>query len=223
MEGKRRIGFLGGTFDPVHAGHLAAATAAFDILNLEALWFIPSASPPHKASHANGHPLTPLAHRVAMLQLALKDHPGFVVSLIEAERRQPSYTIDTLRILRRRFGPGAEFFFLVGMDAFAEIDTWKDFELYPTLTHLAVVSRPPLSIAEVQALIARHYPGFTPEANGSRWRAAGMPGEIRILTMRPVEVSSTKIRRRRREGVGIDGLVPPTVARYIEHHGFYRS
>jgi nicotinate-nucleotide adenylyltransferase len=199
------------------------AAKALDALGLEAVWFVPAAAPPHKASHANGLPVTPLAHRVAMLETALNDRPGCVLSLIEAERREPSYTIDTLRILQQRFGMATEFFFIVGEDAFAEINTWKEYERLPFLAHLVVISRPTHTMATIKAIIERHYPGLPGNAKGTCWSVEGLRGSIRILAMPPVEISSTTIRQRRLAGLSIQGMVPSGVAEYIERHGLYTT
>ena len=117
----RRVGILGGTFDPVHNGHLAIAEAVRQALALSGLLFIPAFLPPHKPTYT----ISPFVQRAAMLELAVVDRPGFFVSLLEAEREGPSYSIDTLRTLRQTLGEEVHLFFIIGMDAFAEIHTWK--------------------------------------------------------------------------------------------------
>jgi nicotinate (nicotinamide) nucleotide adenylyltransferase len=133
-----RIGIFGGTFNPIHLAHLRSAEEVRAALRLDHVLFIPSAAPPHKRSDG----LTSPAHRLAMVRLAIRGNPHFRVSTIEIERRGRSYSVDTLRALRRRI-PGARFFFIMGMDAFREIATWKEYRSLFALSNIVVTSRPP--------------------------------------------------------------------------------
>lgn len=187
------IGILGGTFDPVHNGHLAIAAAAIRQLGLDLLLLIPNARSPLKSSR----PTASFAQRVDMLQLAITAHPEYVVSQIEGERGDISYTIDTLRELAALY-PKAEFHLIVGADALADFQHWREHEEIRRLARIAYVSRP-----------------------GSRIVPEGITATR--LEMPPMDVSSTEIRDRVRDGHSIDELVPPVVADYIAAHQLYSS
>jgi nicotinate-nucleotide adenylyltransferase len=214
MKDASRIGLLGGTFDPLHNGHLAVARAVRDQLGLDRVLLIPASRPPHKLHY----PITPFATRAAMIQAALADEPALALSLIEEEANGPSFSIDTLERLSARLGP-RQFYFIIGSDAFADIASWKRFRDLPCLTNLAVVNRGDTRPDEQQAIIRRHFPEFALAGEG-RWQAAGR-GEILLLTMPPVEVSSTMVRDLVRRGADISGLVPEAVAAAIDRHVLY--
>ncbi|MBU0479873.1 MAG: nicotinate-nucleotide adenylyltransferase [Proteobacteria bacterium] len=212
-----RTGVLGGTFDPVHLGHLAVAEHAFASLQLNRVLFIPAARPPHKPDLK----ITPFVHRAAMLELALQDRPGFVLSTMEEKRSGPSFSVDTLRELRSVLGEAEKIFFLIGMDAFAEIATWKNYRLLPELCDLVVIDRPDFPLELMKKTVSL----FDPDPPGT----AGSPGRNRVragafhaLAMEPVDISSTRIRKTVGEGGAVRGLVPPGVADYIEKKGLYR-
>ncbi len=197
-----RIGLMGGTFDPIHYGHLLAAEEARKGLNLDEVLFIPTGIPPHKDPKS----LTPSDHRYAMTVVATLDHPFFRVSRIEIDWVGPSYTVDTLRALRaREFGadPLPEFYFITGLDAVLEILTWKQPEEIVSLCRLVAVSRPGYNPRRMEELPARV-------------RSAILPLEIPLLA-----ISSTEIRRRVREGRSIRYLVPPSVEHYIAKNRLY--
>lgn len=212
-----RLGLLGGTFDPVHNGHLAVAAAVQAALGLDSVLFLPAALPPHK----QGGIITPLATRLAMLELAIAARPGFAASDLEGARRGPSYTIDTLQALRGALGWTVKLFFIIGIDAFAEIATWKQYRQLPAFASLAVIAERPDSQADVGRIVGLHYPGFTREGDALVWKSGNAPGRIHAVTMPPVAASSTEIRRRIREGLPIDALTPAAVARYIHAHRLY--
>ncbi len=132
----KKIGLLGGTFDPVHNGHLAVAKHVLRVLALDSIWFIPAASPPHKSAHEDGREISSFTHRVAMLERAISHHSSYVISDIEAKRSAPSYSIDTINILLQQIGEQADLFFIIGADAFIEIDTWKRYKELPILAIL---------------------------------------------------------------------------------------
>ncbi|MEW6218127.1 MAG: nicotinate (nicotinamide) nucleotide adenylyltransferase [Thermodesulfobacteriota bacterium] len=213
----QRLGILGGTFDPVHQGHLHVARAAQTALSLDAVWLIPAAGPPHKPSQ----PRAPFADRLAMLELAVTGEPGLVACGIEAERPSPSYTIDLLAALRGRLGPGPELFFLLGADAFVEIGSWKAYALLPAQAHLVVFPRPPVAPQEVEAAIAAVFPAFRRRSGESVWTAAGVPGRIRLLAGPPLAVSSSQVRQRISAGLPVSDLLPAAVAAHIVAHGLY--
>lgn len=213
-----RIGVLGGTFDPVHHGHLVLAAAALREYALDRVWLVPAAQPPHKL----GEPVTPFVHRAVMLELAVADHPELAVSRLEEQRPGPSYSVDTLRELREQLGPAVELFFIIGSDAFLEITTWKN---YPELFRYAdflVAQRPDLAPGKLADFIGRLPEGFIHDPAHHRWTHPH-GGHLYPLPVDAFLVSSTTIRRKVRRGEPIDELVPPPVAAYIRQQGLYRG
>jgi nicotinate-nucleotide adenylyltransferase len=155
IKGKR-IGLLGGTFDPVHFGHLAAAKAVHETLKLDTVTFIPAYQPPHKHCIS----LSTFSHRSAMLEIALTSWPDFSISYMEARRNGPSYTCDTLADLRKTLSAEVRLFFITGIDAFQEIHTWKK---YHTLLHyadFAVIARPPHEVKSLGSYIAIYFADY---------------------------------------------------------------
>ncbi len=198
-----RLGVLGGTFDPVHRGHLALAGAARDELGMEQVLFVPAGQPWRKT----GQEIGANEDRLAMLRLALEGDPSFQIATLELERSGPSYTADTLEALaaQRR---GDELYFIVGQDALADLPNWVRPERILELARLAVARRPEVS-AEAREEAQRRVPGLRER--------------VVWLKMPPVEVSATEIRERVRRGQPISGMVPPAVERYIGEHGLYRA
>jgi nicotinate-nucleotide adenylyltransferase len=190
---------MGGTFDPIHFGHLLAAEEARNALDLERVLFIPAGTPPHK----NPGAISDAEDRYSMTVVATLDHPAFRVSRIEIDRQGSSHTVDTLKALRKQFGEGPEFFFITGLDAVLEILSWKHPEELCSLCRLVAVSRPGYNPKRMEEL---------PPAV----RSAVIPLEIPLLA-----ISSTEIRRRIREGRSARYLVPPGVADYIRKCGLY--
>lgn len=210
-----RIGLLGGTFDPLHHGHLAVARAVREQLDLDQVLLVPASRPPHKLHH----PITPFALRAAMIEAALTGDPAMGLSLIEEETHGPSFSIDTLERLTPTLGHHLPYF-IIGADAFRDIASWKRFRDLPWLTHLVVVNRDHESAAEEPAsVIRRAFPEFQPTGEG-RWQAPGQ-GEILLLTMPRVDISSTRVRDLVRRGEAITDLVPPAVAQAIARNGLY--
>jgi nicotinate-nucleotide adenylyltransferase len=212
----RRVAVLGGTFDPVHNGHLAMAEAVRSATGADVL-FIPAAQPPHKLDYA----ITPFEQRVAMLACAIADQPGYFLSRLEEERLGPSYSIDTLRTLAAGLREGTELFFVVGMDSFEEIASWKQYQGLVNFAHLLVIGRPDQCHLDMQEIVVRDFPFFIQNSQ-DRWRAQEIHGEIRSIIMEPVPVSSTEIRSRIRAGDDCSLLVPEKVMEYIREHNLYR-
>lgn len=199
----RRIGVLGGTFDPIHIGHLAGAEDAASQLGLDRVLVVPNRQPPHKEAAR----VTPVEHRVAMTQLAIADNPLFALDLLELDRPGPSYTLDTLRLLSERQGSGARLFFLVGCDALAQLHTWHE----------------PDSILRESTLTVMERPVASPiDWNTVEDRFPGIRSRIEIVDVAALEISSNDLRARVREGRPIRYYVPPPVVRYIEEHRLYR-
>ena len=210
------IGLLGGTFDPLHNGHLAVARAVRDRLGLERVLLIPAPRPPHKLHH----PITPFVLRTAMIQASLAGDPSFALSLIEEETKGPSYSIDTLERLATILGPRPPYF-ITGADAFIDIASWKRYRDLPRLTNLVVVNRDDEALAgRPEGVIARFFPEFQATGAG-RWRAPGLPGAILLVTMPRVDISSTRVREMVRRGEEISGVVPLPVVEAIARHGLY--
>lgn len=211
IEPGERIGLYGGTFDPVHNGHLAAAVRVTEAFSLDSLLFIPAMYPPHKKKIA----ITPFEHRAAMLQIAVAGRPGFFVSAIESERKGLSYTVDTLTRLRRRLGDGVDLFFVIGMDMFADIGTWKEFERIPELSDLVVIERPAHDRELMQEMMGLYFFDYTFEPVQNAWVGKGNKGRIHPLSMEPVPISSTRVRQMYRSGRSIRDLVPSGVEEYM--------
>lgn len=221
LNERKKIGLLGGTFDPVHNGHLAAANHVLQALALDAIWFIPASQPPHKTGHGDGGEISSFTHRIAMLEKAVGNNGRFVVSDIEAKRSEPSYSIDTITILIRQIGKQAELFFIIGADAFLEIDTWKKFTELPTLVNFVVLSRPGYPPEKVGEAISHNFTGYILNESKDTWCAPNSKGCFILQHMEPVPISSTEIRRKVRNGENISGLVPPAVEFYINKEKLY--
>ena len=213
-----RVGILGGTFDPVHNGHLAVAEAVRQALALPSILFVPAFLPPHKLAYA----ISAFQHRAAMLDLAVADRPGCFVSRLEAEREGPSYSIDTLRTLRQILGQDVQLFFIIGMDAFAEIHTCKANRELLDHASFVVIGRPDHCQQSCGQTVATNFPGYVFNAAAGCWQGNPGQGAIHPVAMAPVRVSSTEIRDALREGQSIQGQVPEAVARYIEVNRLYR-
>ena len=207
------LGVLGGTFDPIHNGHIAAADAAQRALKLEAVMLVPSRIPPHRQDPvgASGE------HRYAMAALAAAERPGWTASRIELDREGRSYTYDTLIELGKQF-PGTQIFFILGADAFAEIATWSRYPAVLDLANFVVVSRPGITLDSLCERVPSAFPSTSLRA--SSLRPSAKTRVIPVETTTP-DVSSTEIRRRIRAGVSLAGLVPDSVATYIQTHRLY--
>lgn len=215
----KRIGILGGTFDPVHNAHLALAEAVKKEFQLDAVLFIPAALPPHKQQIT-----TPFEHRAAMIECALNGRPGFYLSRLEGCRSGPSFSIDTLRTLRNFFGEEVLFFFIVGMDAFAEIATWREYRQFPLYVSFVVVNRPGAGNEIIADIVRRDFPEFSRENYSDVWSAQQLSGKIIFFNFPSLPISSTAIRENAgSKGVDQIGQVPEKVKSYIAKHGLYRN
>lgn len=216
MIASGRLGILGGTFDPIHFGHLDAADAARRALKLDQVWFIPSCDPPHRPAdpRASGF------HRFALVALAIQGNDALRGSDIEMTRTGPSYTADTLRGLAREGWRPSQLFFILGSDAFAEIATWREFPAVLDAANFVVIARPGTTLdaaaARTPALRGRlRSPGReTSEAAGT---------SVFLVEARTRDVSSSTIRARLAARQSIDDLVPTAVARHIVAHHLYEA
>lgn len=210
-----RLGVLGGTFDPVHFGHLDAVDAARAALTLTDILFVPSHDPPHRSIDPHASPF----HRFAMVALAANTCPSYRISDLELVRQGNSYTSETLRSLHAAGWEGWQLFFILGADAFAEIATWHEFPGVLDLAHFVVVARPGTSI---EFALAR-----TPELRtrtrppGSHVAERGQTG-LFLVEAHTRDISSTVIRQRLAARESIDDLVPSAVARHIAAHHLYQ-
>lgn len=214
-------GILGGTFNPIHLGHLRAAEEVREQLELERMLLVPSADPPLK----RGGPeiLAPARERLAWVRAAVADNDRLCVSDLELEREGPSYTVDTLRILGEQL-PGGPPVFVIGHDAFVELPAWREPRTLLTLAHFAVVARPPLRAGRLSdwlpTELARDFE-LSEDGQSARHRSAGT--WLRRLEIQGLEVSATGIRRRLREGLSVRYLVPEAARRTIEESGIYAA
>jgi len=216
MTASGRIGVVGGTFDPIHVGHLDAAEAAARHLVLDEMVFIPSHDPPHRRTGPHASAL----HRFAMVALAVAGHSRYRVSDDEMLRGGRSYTADSLRRLHAAGWRPAQIFFILGADAFAEIATWHEFPEVLDAAHFVVVARPGTNLANG---LARN------QALAPRVREHGLlhasddTTSIVLIEARTRDVSSTAIRARIARGEPIDNLVPAAVAKHIAANGLYTT
>lgn len=200
---KRRIGIMGGTFDPIHYGHLHIAECARYKFHLESVVFIPAGQPVHKHSKN----LVDAVHRLEMTRLAVQSNPFFSVSDMEVKRCGPTYTVDTLEYLHNEKGSTAEIFFITGADAIIEILTWKDVARVFELCRFIAVTRPGYSLDKMNAVLDILGPDLR--------------GKIHIHETSGIMVSSTEIRQTITNGEPIRYLLPDKVEQYIRAHHLY--
>lgn len=213
-----KTGILGGTFNPIHLAHLRIAEEVREACALDEVLFIPAAIPPHKAQQG----AAPFAHRLAMVREAIADNPAFRVSDLEAQRSGKSFSVDTLEILRQA-DPAGERYFIVGLDSFRDIATWKEYPRLFKLAHMVVTARPgvelPDPLAALPVAVQRDF-CYDDQLKKLRHRSGNV---VIFLEETRLDISSTLIRRKVAAGASIRYLVPPTVADYIARHGLYRT
>jgi nicotinate-nucleotide adenylyltransferase len=228
----KRIAIFGGSFDPIHAGHLAVARAADRRFNFDEIHFIPASRPPHKLKQH----LAPFPHRFAMVTLACAEHPHFVPSLAEAGEdfsgTQLHYSVDTVRYFRHAYNsPGDRVFFIVGADAFLDIPMWKEYETLLGLCDFVIANRPGIRLEALRLVIPpdlQPMPDPTKDkevdaiAHGSPVVARLQKTTVFLLENVASETSATEIRRKADKGQSIHGLVSARVEEYILKQGLYR-
>jgi nicotinate-nucleotide adenylyltransferase len=213
----RGEGILGGTFDPIHYGHLRLADEVGAALGLAHVRLIPAGNPYHRLAAA---PLTPSPQRLAMARLGVVGFPRLMVDPREALRSEPSYTIDTLTALREELG-STPILMLLGADTFATLPTWKRWPDLFGLAHLVVVARPGYAPAEpLPPVLAGVLAARRTDDPGLLSKAAGL---IYYQSVTPQPISATQVRATVHAGQRLDGMVPPAVADYIETHSLYRT
>lgn len=191
----RRVGLLGGTFDPVHSAHVALARAALAGLPLDEVRWVPAGRPWQKGS------ISPAPHREAMVRLAIAGESRFTLDRLEIEREGASYTLDTVRVLQQR-EPGTEWFLIIGQDQYAGLHTWNNWQELLSRVSLAVANRPGVAASVHPDVLACPH---------------------RVVPLPMLDISASDIRARVAAGQDISALVPPAVARYIESHRLYRA
>lgn len=232
MKGRRarmpRIALFGGTFDPIHDGHLAVARAALRRFHLDEILFIPTGRPPHKHRRS----LASYPHRLAMTALACAENPKFIASLAEAgadlSGREKFYSVDTVRRFREKFpARRARLYFILGADQFLKINSWHESKTLLGLCDFIVASRPGFSMRALRAVIPPELLGRERTRRVSREKLSGraiplLHTTIYLLDSVSSKVSATEVRRRLDRGQSIHGLVPPRVEEYIKKQALYR-
>ncbi|HSF70583.1 MAG TPA: nicotinate-nucleotide adenylyltransferase [Nitrospira sp.] len=217
-----RVGLLGGTFNPVHNGHLAIARQTREALQLERVVLIPTGDPPHKPLEH----LAPAKDRYEMVRLAIGSDPSLSISDVDVRRSGKSYSIETVRLLQQQFGRETTLYFLIGLDAFLELPTWRDPETLLTLCSFVVISRPGLSF---QALSTLPLIPRLPQASlvdldaGRSVRLDTALGQQSLICLRlpPSDVSASEIRAKIAQRISTANLLPPAVESYILQHHIY--
>jgi nicotinate-nucleotide adenylyltransferase len=207
MKKKIKIGIMGGTFNPIHHGHLVAAEEALSQFKLDRVIFIPTGDPPHK--NANEESIT--EHRYLMTVIATSSNNNFFVSRIEIDRKGKSYTVDTVRELKKSLGEDTDLYFITGADAILEILTWKKTEEILKLCSFIAATRPGYNISKIQDLKEKLFD-----------KARENVEKIFVMEVPALAISSTDIRRRVKEKRPVDYLVPEGVSNYILKHGLYK-
>ena len=196
------IGILGGTFDPIHAGHLLIAETARGTLQLEQVLFVPAGDPPHKQLQKK----SAVNHRVKMVELAIESNPQFGLSTVDLDRPGPHYSIDTVQLLRTQYNLSAEqCFFIIGGDSLADLPTWHKPVTLINLCRLAVV----------------HRPGYKPDVSRLEQVMPGIAGRLNWVVAPAIDLAASEIRARVRRGESIRYQVPDAVESYIKQQGLY--
>jgi len=210
-----RIGLLGGTFNPIHFGHLHIAEEVQNSCDLEQIWFIPTCKPPHKQLAAE----VSFAHRLAMVEAALADYPSFYGNDIEGRRGGTSYSVDTLQQLSEIF-PQNEYFFIMGLDSFQEIALWKNYPRLFELAHIVVAARPGFAGSLEELLPVAIADRFCYDSDSKNLR---FDSGFSLLTVAHTcrDISSTEIRQQLSMNWDVRGLVPQPVLEYIRAHQLY--
>ena len=219
MKRPARIGIFGGTFDPIHAGHLRAARLVQRRFRLDRILFVPASIPPHKARPD----MAPARDRLRMTVLAVGGRPGWSVSPVEIRSRGPSYSIRTIEAMKRKY-PRDRIFFLTGSDAFRDIRTWRRWRSVLRSCAFVVMTRPGVRLGTPRALGPAWRRSVHKMAPGERLDEGRLgPPAVFLLPIDALPISSTEIRERVRRGRPLAGLVPPAVSAYIRAEGLYRG
>lgn len=217
---RKRIGLLGGTFNPIHQGHLRAAEEIQQRFSLSEVLFVPSYIPPHKVTAEVASP----EDRFAMVRLAVAGHPGFIASPLEIEARERSYSIITLNKVKTIYRD-ARIYFILGIDAFLEIETWKSYQAVLEQCHFIVINRPGYRLELAKAALPEKYAEKILDLGAAEEAGEALMGSFRIflVSIRALDISSTAIRRRIKQGQSIKGFVPEAVEEYIKKNNIYQG
>lgn len=222
MSRAARIGIFGGTFNPIHLGHLHAAEEVLEALGLERMLFVPSGEPPHKSASA-GDPIAPAAQRLAWVRAAIADNPRFDVESLEVERAGTSYSVETLRTLGGRIAPDLPVF-VIGIDAFAEVGTWREPEALFTLANFAVITRPGQPARATSHWLPERVQSefeLARDGGSARHRRAGT--WVRRLEISALEISASDIRTRLRCGRSVRYLLPQPILEAVLRSRVYAA
>ena len=211
-----RLGLLGGTFDPIHFGHLRLAEEIYEELNLTKVLLIPGAQPPHKG----GPLLAPFTDRLEMTKIAAAYSDYLEACDIEGLRKGPSYSIETIRVIREKYGNQLELFFVLGSDAFKEINTWKEYKGLFQITNFVVIERQGIILDDLSSFIESLGMSFKEISRGDFMNSYGNHVLLKKSTL--IAISSTKIRHDIRAGKSINFIVPEKVKEYIIKKGLYK-
>jgi nicotinate-nucleotide adenylyltransferase len=224
-----RLGIMGGTFDPIHLGHLRAAEEIYWAFGLDQIVFVPAARPPHKDEAVVASAL----HRYEMVSLATVFTPYFTVSSVELQRPGKSYSVETVQELRKSHGPGTLLYFIVGVDAFLEMSEWRRARDLLALSRVIVTARPGWRLDEVEHLLAPRqravlgHPTFRAfkiaDIDPACIEAERRPREVLLVEVVSLDIASREIRQLVEEGRSIRHLVPDTVAAYMAKNRLYQS
>ena len=223
-SGPLRLGLLGGSFNPIHNGHLAIARQTREALGLDRILFIPTGQPPHKHSGS----LAPAQDRYEMVRLAIASDPTLAISDVELRRPGKSYSIDTVRLLQQEYGAQTQLFFLVGLDAFLDFPSWRDPQALLELCQFVILSRPGQSfrsLSTVRLLPPIPYPSLA-DLDAERISQITAPLSTQgliCLKLPPCPISASDIRARIRQGLPVANLLPPPVESYILQHHLYQE
>ncbi|NBA97487.1 nicotinate-nucleotide adenylyltransferase [Pseudomonas sp. R5(2019)] len=210
----RRVGVLGGTFDPVHIGHLRSALEVAEMLGLDELRLTPNARPPHRDT-----PQVSAQQRLAMVECAVQGVAPLTVDARELQRNKPSYTVDTLELMRAELAADDQLFLLLGWDAFCGLPTWHRWEELLQHCHILVLQRPDADVEPPDAL--RNLLAARSISDPQALQGPG--GQITFIWQTPLAVSATQIRQLLASGKSVRFLVPDAVLAYIDAHGLYRA
>ncbi|MFT0213270.1 nicotinate-nucleotide adenylyltransferase [Pseudomonas sp. F1_0610] len=210
----KRIGIFGGTFNPIHIGHLRSALEVMESYHLDELRLMPNALPPHRAK-----PAANALQRLTMVQLAVQDVQGLSVDDLELQRDTPSWTIDTLLVLRQQLSTDDQLLLILGWDAFCGLPTWHRWQEILQHCHLLVLQRPDFDVEAPQTLRDL----IAARAVASPQALQGPAGQISFVWQTPLAVSATQIRQRLAQNLSVRFLVPDTVLNYIQTQGLYQS
>ena len=219
-----RLGLLGGSFNPIHNGHLAIAHQTREALSLDQILFIPSSDPPHKPNDSLARP----EDRYEMVRLAISSDPLLAISDVEIRRPGKSYSIDTVRLLRQTHGEQAQLHFLIGLDAFLDFPSWRDPRALLELCRFVILSRPGLSfrsLSTVPLLPPIPYSSLADLDAGRISKIEAPTGTQGLICLKlpPSPISASDIRSRIRQGLPVANLLPPSVESYILHHHLYKG